>query len=219
MTGGPDLALPGVVARPDAAPGQRAVFETLGTARAMRYLRPDPVPAEYVEALVWAATRASSADNSQPWEFIAVTDRAQVRALATAMAPFRGMVEQLPGPGDETEARTWRGATYLFEHVADVPLLLFICGRNDVIVGLHPERYVWSAVFGAAQNALIAARALGMGAAYTMFHLGDPAAVRRIIGLPPHVSLGVTLAVGWPARPFGPVTRKAVSEVFRYDRW
>ena len=78
---------------------------------------------------------------------------------------------------------------------------------------------MWLAVAGAAQNALVAARALGLGAAYTMFHLGDPAAVRTILGLPEEVRLGVLLAVGWQARSFGPVTRKSVGEVLRYDHW
>jgi nitroreductase len=41
-------------------------LEAIGSARAMRYLCPDPIPDEAVERLLWAATRASSAHNSQP---------------------------------------------------------------------------------------------------------------------------------------------------------
>jgi nitroreductase len=219
MTGRADHALPAVLGTPGTAPEQRAVFEALGTARSMRYLRPDPVPPDYIEAIVWAATRAASADNCQPWEFIAVTDHGQIRGLAAAVVPFREMVAGWPPPAGESEARTLNGARYLFDHLADVPLLIFICGRNDLVAGMQPERYMWLAIAGAAQNALVAARALGLGAAYTMFHLGDPAAVRTILGLPEEVRLGVLLAVGWPARSFGPMTRKSVGEVLRYDHW
>jgi nitroreductase len=215
----PEPALPAVVTGPDADPARRAVFEALGTARTMRYLRADPVPAGYVEALVWAATRASSADNFQPWEFIAVSDRDRIAALAAAVAPFRQMVADLPPPADASEARTIRGAHYLFDHLAQVPLLLFICGRSDVRIGLQPDRYIWSAVAGAAQNVLVAARALGLGAAYTMFHLGNEAAVRQLLELPAEVRPGVLMAVGWPERPFGPLDRKPVSEVLRYEHW
>jgi nitroreductase len=219
MTGMVDGGLPHVLGRPGSEPAGRAVFTALGTARSMRYLRPDPVGREYVEAIVWAATRAASADNCQPWEFIAVTDAGEIRELAAAVAPFREMVAGLPPPAGEVEARTIRGAHYLFDHLAEVPLLLFICGRSDVRVGMQPERYVLLAVAGAAQNAMVAARALGLGAAYTMFHLGDQAAVGRILGLPEHVRPGVLLALGWPARSHGPMIRKPVSEVLRYDHW
>jgi nitroreductase len=219
VTGQADHSLPAVLGQAEEAPAQRAVFEALATARSMRYVRPDPVPPDYIEAIVWAATRAASADNCQPWEFIAVTDRDQIRRLAAAVAPFREMVAGLPPPADESEARTLRGARFLFDHLADVPLLLFVCGRSDVVVGMQPERYMWLAVAGAAQNALVAARALGLGAAYTMFHLGDQAAVHEILGLPEEVRLAVLLTMGWPARSFGPMTRRPVGEVLRYDHW
>ena len=38
----------------------------------MRWLKPDPVPDELVERLLWAATRASNPGNSQPWDFVVV---------------------------------------------------------------------------------------------------------------------------------------------------
>ncbi len=54
-------------------------LEAIGSARAMRYLCPDPIPDEAVERLLWAATRASSAHNSQPWDFVVLRDE-RVRA-------------------------------------------------------------------------------------------------------------------------------------------
>ncbi len=50
------------------------VFGALGTSRAVRRFAPNPVPTETIEALVWAATRAASPENDQPWEFVVVTD-------------------------------------------------------------------------------------------------------------------------------------------------
>ena len=46
------------------------VFEAMETCRAMRYLKPDPVPADTIRKLIHAATRASSPRNSQPWAFV-----------------------------------------------------------------------------------------------------------------------------------------------------
>lgn len=219
MTAPLTAGLPALLAGPALTPEQAAVFEALGTARAMRYLRPDPVSAEHVEALVWAGSRASSADNSQPWQFIAVTSPEQRRAIADAVAPLREMTAGLPGPADAAGRRTRACAAHLIDHLADVPLLLFVCGASDYPPGQPQERYLWSAVFAAAQNVVVAARALGLGAVFSMLHVAAPVRVREILGVPAGVRIAVLLAIGWPARPFGPVTRKPVGEVLRYDHW
>ncbi|MCI4318481.1 MAG: nitroreductase family protein, partial [Thermoplasmata archaeon] len=48
------------------------VIEAMASCRAIRRFLPDPVPVELVERLVYAATRAPSASNSQSWAFVAV---------------------------------------------------------------------------------------------------------------------------------------------------
>src|SRR5437870_5642067 len=54
----------------------QALFDVLGSARTMRWLKPDPVPDEAVERLLWAATRAANPNNTQPWDFVVVPDPA-----------------------------------------------------------------------------------------------------------------------------------------------
>jgi len=207
------VSLPAVVGAGPASAAQRAVFETLGSARAMRYLKPDPVPPEYVEALIWAGTRASSPDNTQPWHFLAVTDSSQRGAIARAVAPMRAVAEELLPAADESEARTLRGAGHLVENLADVPLLLFVCGPNSYPAQAPQERYLWSAVYPAAQNIVVAARALGLGCVFSMLHVIAPGQVRAILGIPAEIKIGVMLAIGWPARPSGPMHRRPLTEV------
>ena len=50
------------------------VLAAMNTSRAVRRFTPEPVPAETIESLIWAATRAGSPENNQPWEFVVVTD-------------------------------------------------------------------------------------------------------------------------------------------------
>lgn len=195
------------------------VFDVLGTARAMRYLKPEPVPDDLLERLVWAGTRASSANNTQPWEFITVTSPEQRRRVAEAVAPFLELVDSLPAPTDASEARTRSGSTRLIAELATVPALIFVCGRNDYPASEPREFYLWSAVFSAAQNILVAARALGLGAALTTLHVANPAAIRDLLGLPAGLRIGAMIAVGWPDRPFGPVKRRPLQEVLHRDRW
>src|SRR3982751_3410359 len=69
---------------PDAVPlGEGApILEVMATMRAMRRLKPDPVPDELLEKLVEAATWAPSGSNSQGYEYVVVSDRALMRRLA-----------------------------------------------------------------------------------------------------------------------------------------
>ena len=74
---------------------------------------------------------------------------------------------------------------------------------------------VWPAV----QNALLAARALDLGATATTLGLVDKPAVREILGVPETVEPYVLIPVGYPMGNFGPVTRLPVEQTVRYDRW
>jgi nitroreductase len=63
-------------------PEAQSLFDVMATMRAMRRLNPDPVPDALLEQLVDAATWAPSASNAQAYEFIVVTNRAQMAVLA-----------------------------------------------------------------------------------------------------------------------------------------
>jgi nitroreductase len=213
------LTLPAVVSALAADSPVREVFDVLGTARAIRYLRTDPVSDAHVQALVWAATRASSADNTQPWRFVAVTGQAQRERIADAVSDFGEFSVDLAEPGDATSVRTRRAATHLQRNLATAPLLLFVCGRNDYPAVRPQERYLWSALFAATQNVVVAARALGLSAVFTMLHVANPAGVRAVLGVPPDYKIASMIAVGWPDRPTGPVTRRPVEDVIFRDAW
>ena len=72
-----------VASQPAAPPaGGEAIFELMRTMRAMRRLKPDPVPRALLEQLVAAATWAPSASNGQAYSYLIVTDRRQMARLA-----------------------------------------------------------------------------------------------------------------------------------------
>jgi nitroreductase len=213
------LTLPAVVGALADDSTAREVFGVLGTARAIRYLRPDPVSDGYVEALVWAATRASSADNTQPWRFVAVTGQDQRQRIADAVSGFAEFSRDLAEPSDASSTRTRQAATHLQRNLATAPLLLFVCGRNDYPAAAPQERYLWSALFAATQNVVVAARALGLSAVFTMLHVANPSGVRSVLGVPPDYKIASMLAVGWPDRPAGPVARRPVQDVIFRDAW
>src|SRR4051794_4211366 len=71
------MAAPAVAIGADAP-----IFEVMRTMRAMRRLKPDPVPDELLAQLVEAATWAPSGGNIQAFSFVVVTDREQMARLA-----------------------------------------------------------------------------------------------------------------------------------------
>jgi nitroreductase len=198
------------------------VFDAMGTAVSMRWLKPDPVPDELIEKLLWAATRASSPGNVQPWDFVVVRDAAQRHRLAEVLSRRMSNLRQRSSgalPDDPTQRRMLQGAMHLVEHLGDAPVLLLVCGRNVYPPKAPQEHMMYSAVFGAAQNLMVAARSLGLGAAYTTFQLGSEAEINDILGIPQEVKVCVTIPVGWPDRSQGPLTRKPLQDVVHYDGW
>jgi nitroreductase len=196
------------------------VFEAMGTCTAMRYLKPDPVPEELIEKLLWAATRASNPGNSQAWEFVVLRDAEKKRVIGEAVA--RGMQAvraQRPRGESPAERRMLTGANHLLENLGRAPVLIFVCGRNLYPPGRPLERFVWSAVYPAGQNLIVAARALGLGTVFTTFHMVAEPVVRETLGIPDDVQIGLMIPVGYPERSFRPVTRKPVQEVLHWDRW
>jgi nitroreductase len=68
------------------------VIEAMETCSAARYLKPDPVPQDLIERVIYAATRASSPGNSQQWDFIVVGNSEAKSKIRDLLAPrFKAM--------------------------------------------------------------------------------------------------------------------------------
>jgi nitroreductase len=186
----------------------------------MRHLRPDPVPDDVVHALIEAATCAPSPGNSQGWDFIVVTEAERRHSLATILRD--GVSPLLPLPsrdGDPARRRLLESAHHLLDHALEVPLWILVCGRPVYPASAPSADWIGAAVYPAAQNLLLAARALGLGATFSAWHMPSERAVRDLLQIPDDAKIAVTVPVGWPAKAFGPVRRKPVSEVTHWNGW
>jgi nitroreductase len=111
----------------------RALAEIMSTMRAMRRLRPEPVPRELLVRLVEAATLAPSASNAQAYSWVIVTEREVIRALEPLWQQVFELYWQTapPVPGWAMSARGVEGirraSTFQRDHFAEIPALLVAC--------------------------------------------------------------------------------------------
>jgi nitroreductase len=196
------------------------LFEVMYTTRSIRYFRPEPVPAALIERVLDAAIRAPSGSNRQHWRFLVLRDPA-VRARVGALygEGFREYIPERTAADPETpRSRVFQSALYLAEHMGhEPPVLILTCLENPG--GGTAGRGAGSSIYPAVQNLMLAARALGLGTCLTTLHLRREAEIKAVLGIPEGVDTYALIPLGYPARPFGPVTRRPVAEVTFYDHW
>jgi nitroreductase len=218
------------------------LFDAMYTARALRRLKPDPVPEELITRVLDAAIRAPSGGNAQNWIFIVVREEAQRRRLGGIYRKASDEVAEIYAargrPAHLTDAQYQRlmaGGSYLWDHIGDAPVLLVPClkkrdmpprdalpapvaARYDAHL-VHQEKIRGSSIYPAVQNIILACRALGLGTLITTNHILYEDEVRMILGLPDDVFTFALMPIGYPIGKYGPLGRRPVSEVTFADRW
>jgi nitroreductase len=195
------------------------LLEGIRTTRAIRRLRPDPVPKELVRKVCEAGTFAPSGGNRQPWTFIAVTDPERRRWVAERYRPafhryIDAGVQAARDPAfPEAGRRMQRAALHLAEHLHEVPVLLFVAGwtrrGEPQLQGLMP----------AVQNILLACRAVGLGASLTTLHRSFGEECDRWLGLPESCPTCALIPIGWPRGRYGRPPRRPVDECLFWERY
>lgn len=203
---------------PDTTQGV-AALEAIGSARATRWFRPDDVAEDLLDTLVWAATRADSAHDSQPWDLVVIRRGAVRDAIAAAVAASPRAHDPVPAPETGSDDHIDRGVSNPWDDLGGAPALILVCARNCYPAGAPDERFLWSALGAAAQNLMVAARSLGLGVAPTTVHVFAEPEIRRVVQLPRDRVIGFLAPVGWPARPFGWLERRPLQQVVHHDRW
>ncbi len=171
------------------------VWEAIRKKRAVRQFRPEPLPEEAVRRILDAGRRAQSAKNSQPWDFIAVRERATLEALAQT------------GP--------WMG------HVAGAALCVVIVTPSPE----GNDRYPWNMFDAGQSAAYmqLAAQEIGVGSCPGTIY--EVETVRTLLGIPADKSARIVLSFGIPqagqvhppAVPKG--GRRPLEEVVHWEKW
>ena len=206
---------------------QMGVFDTMYNCRAMRRLNTKKVPEELLRELISAANQAPSGSNTQGARWIVVRAPEIKQRLAdlnrqgveTYLAPLIDNPGSLSHQSGDKRKRMVDAVVWQKEHMHEIPALIIACmdfgapATNDMIA--RGNGSIWPGI----QNLLLAARALELGAAPTTLALNDRKAVAEVLNLPDSMAAYALIPVGYPLGTFGPVTRKPLEEILRFDRW
>jgi nitroreductase len=200
------------------------VLEIIHGTRAMRRLKPDPVPDALIAKILRAGTCAPNGGNTQRWRFLVVKDPAikkavqfwYQRAFDEVVGPR--YLKSSPPPGVTREAydRQHAAVEYLTHHFHEAPVWVVACLEEGTVA---PTRWSGASIYPAVQNMLLAARALGLGSTLTTRHLLFEKETEAALGLPPGVHSYAILPIGYPMGKFGPVGRGPLRDIVYEDRW
>jgi nitroreductase len=199
------------------------LFEIIETTRAMRRLKPDPVPDELIARILRAGACAPNGGNTQKWRFLVIKDRKikdavsvwYKKAFDETIGPRYRTSEPPPGVTKERYLRQVAAVEYLTDHYAEAPVWIVACLED----GPTPNRGTGSSIYPAVQNMVLATRALGLGTTLTTRHMFYEKEADAALGLPAGVHSYAILPIGYPMGKFGPVGRGPLKEIVYQDRW
>ena len=199
------------------------LFETMENCRAMRRLKPDPVPDDLIARILHAGTCAPSGGNAQKWRFLVLKDRKTKDAVTVwykkaydeIIGPRYSTVAPPPGVSPEQFKRQHAAVEYLTDHFADAPVWIVAC----LDTGPNNNASSGASIYPAVQNMVLACRALGLGTTLTTRHIMHEKEADAALGLPPGVRSYAILPIGYPMGKFGPVGRGPLKEFVYQDKW
>lgn len=154
---------------------ENPTVKTIFSRKSVRKFKDIPVEKETLLNLVKAGMAAPTAVNKQPWAFIIVDDRKTLNLLADKL-PYAKM---------------------LFSATAAI----VVCGLPKESLEEKPIDYAIIDSSAAAENILLAAEAIGLGAVWTAVYprIDRIDIVREILFVPEDVLPFCVIPIGWPA--------------------
>ncbi len=215
-----------------------SVFDAIYGLRATRIFEDRPVPKPIVDHMLEAATMACSSGNTQPWEFIVVTDPEIRRRIQVEMVEAFKVIDleraQTKAQLTDGAGRSVTGRAAV-ENLHKVPVIVVVCWnpeRGIRMKGEYAENPDGSlretreipggrgvSLFQASQNMMLAARAHGLSSLFTTFFFLRREQIREILGIPPQIFMECAMFFGYSAEKLGAPRRLPVAKVSHTNRW
>jgi len=209
------------------------LYQIMQTTRAVRRLRPDPIPEEVLRRVLTAATWAPSGGNRQPWRVIAVRDAPAKHKLqqlyAQRWTPYaasgRARLAGAPPHIAERTERSLAAGDHLAENLDQTPVILVFCFEPSGVLATDAKLGRLSVVGGASlypavQNTLLACRAEGLGCVLTTLLCAAEPEIKKLLEIPDAWATSAFLPIGYPlGTGHGPLARRPLEEMAFGDRW
>ncbi len=210
----------------------KSVDELLTTTRSVRK-RLDltrPVPPEILEECIEIALQAPTGSNAQGWQFLFVTDAAKRararRALQARLPSLREPTRAAPVRGRRSaraqRPRVLESAMYLMEHLHEVPVHFIPCIEGRVEnAPAFAQASLYGSILPAVWSFMLAARARGIGSAWTTLHLPFEKEAAELLGIPfERVTQVALLPVAYyTGASFARAQRIPGQRLTHWDRW
>lgn len=209
-----------------------SIGEALTSTRAVRK-RLDfqrQVPRELLLECLEAAIQAPTGSNRQGWQFVFVSDPDKKRSVAQHYArswfAYNARRHQVYPEGDvrgERLPKVVSSARYLAEHMHEAPWLLIPCleGRLPEGASVAHQASFWGSILPAFWSFMLAARARGLGTAWTTLHLVYERECAEILGIPfdAYTQAGLTPIAYCLGEEFRPAARVPLESVVHWEGW
>ncbi|TDD10861.1 nitroreductase family protein [Nonomuraea deserti] len=189
-----------------------------------------PVPTDLVRECLEIALQAPSGSNRQGWHWLVVTDAELRGAIGGYYRRSFGAYRASGGSAGSlftddparaaTQRRVSESADYLSERMGDVPVLVLGCIHAPGGLPEGNQAGLWGSLLPAAWSYMLAARARGLGTAWTSLHLAYESEIAELLGIPADVRQGVLIPTAYyTGETFRPAHRQPLDEVLHLDRW
>jgi nitroreductase len=204
-----------------------SLYQGLLTTRAIRRYADEPIPDEALRDILFAATRAPSGSNRQPFRFVVLTDgpvAAEAKRLIgvgarqfwVAKKAEDGYEQGSGADADSPKSRMARTMQHYVDNFESIPVLVLAC---YVRYRSHSAQTDGASIYPACQNLLLAARALGYGGVLTGLHHFADAELRELLHIPEEASIMASITLGRPQGRHGPVRRRPLPELVFGEQW
>jgi nitroreductase len=209
------------------------VYAAMRTLRAVRRLRPDPIPDDVLRRVLEAATWAPTGGNRQPWRIIVVKESGRKERLGALYAErwaafakmYRSRLDDLPEAAREKTERMLGAGDHLGTRFGEAPAILVFCfnPKEMAITDAKLDRVSvvgGASVYTAVENLLLACRAEGLGCVLTTLLCECEPQVREILNIPQSWGTAAAVPIGYPIhRGHGPISRRSIAELTFVDSW
>lgn len=203
------------------------LYDAMSSLRAVRRIKPDPIPEEVLDRVLTAATWAPTGGNHQSWRIIAVTDPELKQGLEDLYRPhwegyipgYEAHMQNMPPAEAESSRKALASGTYLANHLHEAPAICVFCFNLDHITVTdiaQPRTSVvgGGSIYPAVQNLLLAARNEGLGCVLTTLLCMEEPSVKQLLKIPDDWHTAAHVPLGYPVLGgHGPISRKPIDKM------